>query len=505
MKKILLPLEETERSLKAVHFIKENYKPEDAELVLLMIDESLGYSVKSEAEAEAVREMEAKIDVIAESLDGFRISKQAAVGKAGVRICRAAKEVGADLVVMTKSSKEDMLNSIGSATEYVINNCPCDVLIVSEVVSDANAYRGLIYKTASSVVNLRGQLGDKQSECLLPSVNQDCIYHIEVTVGKIRFFHTAYNPDTRNWDLPPQEGQEVTLDIVAGESRDSRLGGAVFALYRQVDTVSGRVKDQYPMEGYEALTSDDEGLIPGITSGLPAGVYYLSEVAPPSGYKELEGDLVFTITGEGEVDIPSHVESADTSVVILNNLTDSYVSGWITSSESEGHKTYTITIPNELAGVPVRIIKIDQNGKALEGAQFSFTGEGISETGLVSSKEEGSDDALIYENPALLIGTYTLTETDPPAGFYPPEAPIIINVRNVQGSISVSASIGGTELDGSKVKFDSETGVWTIRITNRIGYELPSSGGLGTGLFTALGALLVLAAGLLLWRRRRAV
>lgn len=291
----------------------------------------------------------------------------------------------------------------------------------------------------------------------------------------------------------------------AGESRDSRLGGAVFALYRQVDTVSGRVKDQYPMEGYEALTSDDEGLIPGITSGLPAGVYYLSEVAPPSGYKELEGDLVFTITGEGEVDIPSHVESADTSVVILNNLTDSYVSGWITSSESEGHKTYTITIPNELAGVPVRIIKIDQNGKALEGAQFSFTGEGISETGLVSSKEEGSDDALIYENPALLIGTYTLTETDPPAGFYPPEAPIIINVRNVQGSISVSASIGGTELDGSKVKFDSETGVWTIRITNRIGYELPSSGGLGTGLFTALGALLVLAAGLLLWRRRRAV
>lgn len=220
MKKILLPLEETERSLKAVHFIKENYTPEEAELVLLMIDESMGYSVKSEAEADAVREMEAKIDVIAESLEGFRISRQAAVGKAGVRICRTAKEVGADLVVMTKSSKEDMLNSIGSATEYVINNCPCDVLIVSEVVSDANAYRGLIYRTASSVVNLRGQLGDKQSECLLPSVNQDCIYHIEVTVGKIRFFHTAYNPDTRNWDLPPQEGQEVTLDIAAGESRD---------------------------------------------------------------------------------------------------------------------------------------------------------------------------------------------------------------------------------------------------------------------------------------------
>ena len=34
------------------------------------------------------------------------------------------------------------------------------------------------------------------------------------------FFHTAYNPDTRNWDLPPIPGQEVTLDIAAGETRD---------------------------------------------------------------------------------------------------------------------------------------------------------------------------------------------------------------------------------------------------------------------------------------------
>lgn len=220
MKRILLPLEETERSLKAVHYIKKNYNPADVEIVLLMADERLGFGVKTEAEAEATKIIEEKLAVIADSLEGYKVKTLAATGKAGVRITRAAKEIGADLVVMTKSSKEDMLNSIGSTAEHVINNCPCDVVIVSEVVSDANAYRGLVYKTASSVVNLRGQLGDKQSECLLPSVDRDCIYRIEVTVGKIRFFHTAYNPDTRNWDLPPTEGQEVTLDIAAGESRD---------------------------------------------------------------------------------------------------------------------------------------------------------------------------------------------------------------------------------------------------------------------------------------------
>ena len=41
-----------------------------------------------------------------------------------------------------------------------------------------------------------------------------------MTVGRIKFYHTAYNPDTRNWDLPPVEGQPVTCDIAAGETAD---------------------------------------------------------------------------------------------------------------------------------------------------------------------------------------------------------------------------------------------------------------------------------------------
>ena len=220
MKKILIPIEETQRSLKALAYVKKNYTPEDAEIVLMMVDESLGYSVRGEVESAAVKELDDKLSLIAESFDGYKLTKMAAVGKAGVRITRAIRETGADMVVMTKSSREDMLNSIGSTAEYVINNSPCEVVIVSELANTRNEYRGLIYRTAKGTVNLRGQLGDKHSECLLPSVNQDCIYHINVTVGKIRFFHTAYNPDTRNWDLPPIPGQDVTLDIAAGEARD---------------------------------------------------------------------------------------------------------------------------------------------------------------------------------------------------------------------------------------------------------------------------------------------
>ena len=220
MKKILLPLEETDRSLKTLQYALSNYKPDEAEFVLLMVDEKLSFSVKSEAEAEALRVLGEKLSALSAAFEGYRVMLASAVGKAGLRITRCARETGADLIIMSKSSKEDMRNSVGTTTEYVINNAPCAVLIVSEAINSRSEYRGLVYKTSKGTVNLRGQLGDKQSECLLPSVNQDCIYHIDVTVGKIRFFHTAYNPDTRNWDLPPLPGQEVTMDILAGESKN---------------------------------------------------------------------------------------------------------------------------------------------------------------------------------------------------------------------------------------------------------------------------------------------
>ena len=220
MKRILLPLEETDRSLKALHYVTRNYTPDEAEVVVMMVDDTLGYSVKSEAEAAAIAALDEKLELIKASLEGYKVITKSAVGKAGVRITRAARETGSDMIVMTKSSKDDMLSSIGSTTEYVLNNAPCDVVIVCEAARAKDEYRGLIYRTATAVVNLRGLLGDKQSECLLPSVNVDCIYHFDVTVGKVRFYHTAYNPETRNWDLPPATGQDMARDIVAGESVD---------------------------------------------------------------------------------------------------------------------------------------------------------------------------------------------------------------------------------------------------------------------------------------------
>ena len=95
MKRILLPLEETDRSLKALYYVTEHFSPEEAEIILMMVDDSLGYTVRSEAE-EAMKALNEKLEVIKSTLDGYKVTVKADVGKPGVRIIRAARELGAE-------------------------------------------------------------------------------------------------------------------------------------------------------------------------------------------------------------------------------------------------------------------------------------------------------------------------------------------------------------------------------------------------------------------------
>lgn len=244
MRKILLPLEQTERSLKALQYFKKHYGPSDAGAIIVMVDESIPYSAKKEEEDEAIRRIEEKLDIIKSFLDGYDVVTKAAVGKAGSRIVKIAREYGASVIAMTKSSRPDMLNQLGRTAEHVILNAPCNVVIVNEV-KDNGAYKGLVYTKAQSIVNLRGQIGNKQSECLLPSVEVDCNYHIEVTVGKVRFFHTSYNSETCNWDLPPAEGQVASVDVAAGESVDIRVNaGSNEGKADRIRIVNRGIKDE---------------------------------------------------------------------------------------------------------------------------------------------------------------------------------------------------------------------------------------------------------------------
>lgn len=221
MKRILVPIDGSPRSLFALEQVKTMFSPKAFEVVLIMVRENTGYVKNIEEESTVRAELENKLKMIAADLDRYTVLIRTAVGKAGARIVECAKEVGADMIVMTKSTKASQTNMIGMTASYVIRHAHCNVLIVKEDrAKKIEAYRGLIYRKAESNVNLRGQLSLKQSECLLPSVAGDAVYTISVTRGRIRFLHRAFNPDTKEWDIAPANGQKEIYDISEGETAE---------------------------------------------------------------------------------------------------------------------------------------------------------------------------------------------------------------------------------------------------------------------------------------------
>lgn len=221
MKRILVPVDGSPRSLTAISQLKTTFSPKAFEVVLVMVRENTGYVMTLTEEADIKEELDKKLAIISKELDGYHVSTRSAVGKAGARIIECAKEAGADIIVMTKSTKPGDINNIGHTASYIIRHAQCAIMIVDETENKKiESYRGAIYKKAKGKVALRGQLSLKQSECLLPSVRGDVIYTINVTRGRVRFIHRSFNPASKEWDIPPTNGQQEIFEIDAGETKE---------------------------------------------------------------------------------------------------------------------------------------------------------------------------------------------------------------------------------------------------------------------------------------------
>ena len=219
MKRILVPVDGSPRSLIALEQLKTTFSPKAFEVVLVMVRENTGYALSLGEEAEIREELDKKLNSIARTIDKYSVITRSAVGRAGARVIEAAKEFGAEMIVMTKSTKPGAGSTIGLTASYIIRHAQCDVMIVKESeTKKIQEYRGAIYKRAKGTVALRGQLSLKQSECLIPSVKGDVIYHIDVKRGRVRFLHRSFNAVTKEWDLPPKNGQQEVYEIEAGVS-----------------------------------------------------------------------------------------------------------------------------------------------------------------------------------------------------------------------------------------------------------------------------------------------
>ena len=135
MKQILLPIDGSERSLKAITWVQENYQPEDIEVTIVMVTDSLSQLNIKQNHTSATEHMMNMMNKYASSLieKGYTVHQEPLFGDAGEQVVEFAKEHDVDAIVMTKSTKHNWLDTIGSVTTYVVKYSPVLVMIIPEV------------------------------------------------------------------------------------------------------------------------------------------------------------------------------------------------------------------------------------------------------------------------------------------------------------------------------------------------------------------------------------
>lgn len=193
-----------------------------------------------------------------------------------------------------------------------------------------------------------------------------------------------------------------------------------------------------------------------------------------------------------------------------------------------------VTITNKPLTANLRIKKVDraaENGLGINGATFQLYLMKTDEDGTVSETlypdetnplvitTEGDGDNLgtAVINHPLPVGTYHLKETIAPEGYALLADPIVITVSKegtgTEARAKVEVNFNNAWADGNEgfETVDGETGhltyadgTFTIEVPNVLLYELPSTGGIGTYWYTIGGTLLLMAAALVLYKRKYA-
>ena len=224
MRNILIPIDGTERSMKAVNLVKSLYHTGDVKIVLLMVREDAEHLYSEKELEKAKSPLESTLDAVADQLNGYDIKKEVVFGHAGEAILTCAEQNNTDIIVMTKSTKTGWFQKIGSVTEHVVKYAKCIVMIVPENNAKEKASRKIHQcEYLDDIVTLSGQLNIGPSFCLLPVQVGKCVYKITVINGRLRLNHLSYNPDDGIWLLPPQNHQPSHYDLNEGDEREIRV------------------------------------------------------------------------------------------------------------------------------------------------------------------------------------------------------------------------------------------------------------------------------------------
>lgn len=237
---------------------------------------------------------------------------------------------------------------------------------------------------------------------------------------------------------------------------------------------------------------------------LPRGTYTISEV-DSKGYVLTDYRIDDSSTNcrntrnEEQESVTfklGYEKATDNDVNVIKNYTYDSNSGGTVGS---------VTFTNEKATTDWDIVKVSTNGNQvrLPGAEFVLQQNG--ET--VYTGTSNNDGKIIWkkagkEVSSLEKGEYTLKETKAPTGYVLSNEVWTIKTTKGGSLVSYTTDKSNGKIDKSEI---SETdGTLHLYFKNEVVYDLPSTGGIGTTIFTIGGcAIMIVAAGLFFATRRK--
>lgn len=282
--------------------------------------------------------------------------------------------------------------------------------------------------------------------------------------------------------------------------------GMTFGSITSVEGYTGNTPDVSVDGTTLTENSDYKDATRPVTGTTPAFTLSFTNLKNTSNERYTKIKVTYTATVNGNITV---MDSSSTTLTNnINNAFLDYNNDPYGSATSWQTKTATATVYS----YGIMVNKVDKENKPLSGAKFTLSKksdgsapihfEGSNGTYL---KTASGDTEIEVDSSGKLtlsgldVGTYYLTETKAPGGYVKLTNPVVITITDAAPNGLVD---DGTSGDAGT---DGADGYYELDVANSKGFTLPSTGGMGTVLFTAIG--IVLMGGglvlLLLYLRRR--
>lgn len=131
-KKVLIPIDGTERSMHSLEFVKEIFPKDSVEVLIMHVKELVLINEMIVAdEIKFAQELgEEILEAAKEKMKDYKTETYFTFGYPGDEIIKKSNEENVGIIVMTKSTKRGLTRMIGSVTTNVVKRSKCIVMIV---------------------------------------------------------------------------------------------------------------------------------------------------------------------------------------------------------------------------------------------------------------------------------------------------------------------------------------------------------------------------------------